>query len=153
MRKINRPLLKGTNWALVGILSLLGFSGCDKIGADEYGQPYTEFTLKGKVTDPSGKGIPNIEIKTKTGYDFNNQPYEAGTTKTNIQGEYNITIDTFNKQKIGLFAEDIDGEINGSYEADSVFIPKEDITLKDAKGWFNGRGSKEVNFSLKEREK
>ena len=31
MKKFNRKLIRGTNWALAGILSLLGFSGCNGI--------------------------------------------------------------------------------------------------------------------------
>ena len=30
MKKLNRKLISGTNWALAGLLSLLGFSSCGK---------------------------------------------------------------------------------------------------------------------------
>jgi hypothetical protein len=29
---INRAFIKGTNWALAGLISLLGFVGCEKNG-------------------------------------------------------------------------------------------------------------------------
>ena len=29
MKKLNRKLIRSTNWALAGIMSLLGFSGCN----------------------------------------------------------------------------------------------------------------------------
>jgi len=151
MKKIYRPLLKGTNWALVGLLGLLGFPGCDSIGADEYGQPYTEYTLKGKVTNLEGKGIPDIEITATTGRDVTGSSQKFGAVQTDPQGEYQLTIDTFNQREISVYAEDIDGEKNGSFEADSVHIPKEEVELKGKKGWFGGRGNKTVDFSLKEK--
>jgi len=157
MKKIYRPFLKGTNWALVGLLSLLGFS-CDNdsgndLPAPEYGVPYTQYTIKGKVTDEGGNGIPDIEVRAKTGYDYSSAPYEAGKVKTDAQGKYQMTIDTFTRQTIGVIAEDIDGEINGSFQPDSVFIPKEEIILEGGdNNWFEGEGSKVVDFTLKETE-
>ena len=45
MKKLNRKLIHGTNWVLAGILSLLGFSGCNEIFQMEYGSPNADFKL------------------------------------------------------------------------------------------------------------
>lgn len=86
MKKINRACIKGTNWALAGLIALLGISSCsddfepekkkDIInngnggnGEDddddivcEYGTPYATFVVSGKVTDTDGKGLEGIRI-------------------------------------------------------------------------------------------
>ena len=65
--KINRVIIKGINLALAGILSLLGFVGCQKNAPlDEYGSPYADYTVKGTVVNKAtGKPIEGIRV----GYD------------------------------------------------------------------------------------
>ena len=41
MKKLNRKLIRGTNWALAGLLSLLGFSSCGN-PVEEYGSPHAD---------------------------------------------------------------------------------------------------------------
>ena len=44
MKKFNRKLIRGTTWALVGLLSVLGFSGCGRRGMVlEYGTPRPDY--------------------------------------------------------------------------------------------------------------
>ena len=62
MKKLNRKLIRGTNWALVGILSPLGFSGCDKIFQMEYGSPMANFKVTGRVTDEEGRPLSGVRI-------------------------------------------------------------------------------------------
>lgn len=90
MKKLNRKFIRGTNWALAGLISLLGFSACsddfkgepeptpdengivnngdnnngnDDGGAVcEYGTPYAVFAVSGKVTDAQGNGLEGIRV-------------------------------------------------------------------------------------------
>jgi hypothetical protein len=51
MRIVIHPILKGVNWVLVGILSLLGFSRCTPGGELMYGVPWASAAIHGKVID------------------------------------------------------------------------------------------------------
>lgn len=62
METVFHFILKGFNWILAGLLSLLGFSVTSCGATDEYGSPYAEYELKGKVTDMNGDPIQGIEI-------------------------------------------------------------------------------------------
>ena len=43
--KINRDIIKGTNWALAGLINMLGFTtGCEKESPVEYGVPNADYT-------------------------------------------------------------------------------------------------------------
>ena len=63
MKKLNRKLIRGTNWALAGLLSLLGFTGCgkdDNGGGEisvEYGSPSSYFKVLGRVTNEQGQPL------------------------------------------------------------------------------------------------
>ena len=50
---------KGWKWLLGSLLTLLGFSGCERIGIIrcEYGVPNADFKLVGDVKDAKGTGI------------------------------------------------------------------------------------------------
>ena len=55
---------KGWKWLLGSLLTLLGFSGCERIGIIrcEYGVPNADFKLVGDVKDAKGKGIEGIRV-------------------------------------------------------------------------------------------
>ena len=62
-----KSLAKGWKWLLGGVLTLLGFSGCEELGIMrcEYGQPLADYKLIGDVKDTKGnpiKGIPRHPI-------------------------------------------------------------------------------------------
>jgi putative lipoprotein (rSAM/lipoprotein system) len=91
MKKFNRKFIKGTNWVLAGLISLLGCASCDddfekrdepdneivnhegdNNGANEgddeeeiaveYGTPYARFIVSGKVTDTDHQGLKSIRV-------------------------------------------------------------------------------------------
>ena len=46
------------------VLSLLGFSACEKFGTGgtvEYGTSHADFVVSGKITDSNGNGLTGIE--------------------------------------------------------------------------------------------
>lgn len=140
MKKIYRPLIKGTNWALKGLLFLLGFSGivtsCEV--KTEYGSPHAKYTVKGKVTDEDGKPIRNIGISILGGY-------QAQNILTGESGEFDITTETFSSDQLFVVAEDIDGEENGLFKSDTVEVifDKSDYYQK-GKSWYKGAARKEI---------
>jgi putative lipoprotein (rSAM/lipoprotein system) len=142
MKTICRPLIKGTNWALAGLLSLLGFSCTDNV-APEYGTPHARYSVKGSVTDTAGTLVPGIEIliKTENGGPVRNEPaYTSG------QGKFDVAYDAFPNEKFILTATDVDGEANGSFKTDSVEVVfnKEDFYEKGDGHWYDGAAKKEL---------
>ncbi|MDR3261317.1 MAG: radical SAM-associated putative lipoprotein [Tannerella sp.] len=142
MKKIYRPLIKGTNWALAGLLTLLGFSGCtnDKV---EYGTPYAEYTIEGTVTNEAGEPVPDIKIETTAPYAGMQNP-----ALSNESGHYSAKLGS--TQTIQVIASDIDGEKNGAYQNDTIQVAIDDSDYYD-KGdghWYDGAARKEVNITL-----
>ena len=58
-----KKLIKQANWLLAGLLTLLGFSGCHKTDEVEYGTPFADYIVKGKVLNKStGKPVKGIRV-------------------------------------------------------------------------------------------
>lgn len=157
MKRIYRPLIKGTNWALAGLLSLLTGTSCDKIinggGVVEYGMPYTEYNIKGKVVNEAGSAIPGIEVKAGASYDkdFFNLPEYPYKTATGTDGGYEFTFSTGFPEDFTVYATDTDGETNGAYQPDSAAVKGSEIKLTGGSGtWYKGKGEATVDFTLKE---
>ncbi|MDR1938099.1 MAG: radical SAM-associated putative lipoprotein [Tannerellaceae bacterium] len=155
MKKIYRPLIKGTNWALAGLLSLTGFSSCgDIIGGGsvaEYGVPWASFAIKGTVVDKASKEpIPGVEVKlalpdSVKAY-YPNPP--AWTTTTDSKGEFKLP-DTPGWEKEPLVITDVDGEANGSYPTDTVYVDyRNAVHLGGGSGWFQGELTAIVKIEL-----
>ncbi len=157
MKKIYRPLLKGTNWALAGLMTLIGgVVSCDALGGDEpcmYGTPHATYNIKGKVTDGAGTAIPGIEVKAVEDWrrERADYPEYPGKTLTDAAGEYALTLHAIGKNDFTVYATDIDGEANGSWQKDSVAVAESTIEMTGKKGtWEDGTGSATVHFKLKE---
>ena len=149
MKKIGRKFLKGTNWALAGLLSFLGFSGCDIIGRVEYGTPHAEYEVKGTITNEAGKNIPDIQVKLAQGK--RGGYIESGiTVKTDEMGHYSASVTTFPGKDFVMIVTDTDGETNGSYASDTIAVRFEEKDYyKKSKGWFEGAARKKVDIKLK----
>ncbi len=149
MKKLYRTLIKGTNWALAGLLTLLGFSGitsCDT--KEEYGSPHATYSIKGAVTDEAGKPIKNIGIKGR--FDLEKE-YDLISTKTNTEGKFDITYSEFPNNEFYVIAEDIDGVENGLFKSDTTHVVFEEADfVEKGKGWYHGAASKEISIQLKE---
>ncbi|MGP1463427.1 radical SAM-associated putative lipoprotein [Tannerella sp.] len=149
MKKIGRKFLKGTNWALAGLLSFLGFSGCDIVGGVEYGTPHAEYEVKGTITNEAGKNIPDIQVKLAQGK--RGGYIESGiTVKTDEMGHYSASVTTFPGKDFVMIVTDTDGETNGSYASDTIAVRFEEKDYyKKGKGWFEGAARKKVDIKLK----
>jgi putative lipoprotein (rSAM/lipoprotein system) len=167
MRINYRPFIKGTNWALAGILTLLGFSRCgDKYGPDEYGTPWANYTIKGAVVDKAtGKPIEGIQVNIVT----NDEPMvmygppwtgyspkeavkpEDWTTLTNAKGEFELS-NTPEWGQIPVAVTDIDGEKNGSFVPDTLAVDYENAKQTEkGQGWYRGEYTKTIKVELTEK--
>ncbi|MDR2120834.1 MAG: radical SAM-associated putative lipoprotein [Tannerella sp.] len=156
VRKMNRSLIRGINWILTGLLSMLGFSGCsDKDGVTpeygvmmEYGTPYATFLFQGKVTDKAGKPVQDIKVEVSR----DDRPV-ANPTITNAYGQYFAEFKFFPHKDFQVIASDIDGEANGSYRNDTIRVEiAETDYYEQGEGWNKGSAAKEINIVLKEKE-
>ncbi len=149
MKKSGRKFLKGTNWALAGLLSFLGFSGCGGM-ATEYGTPYAEYEVKGTVTDEVGKAISDIQVDLAQRVQEHRYIKLGSPSITNRAGHYAVSAGTFPGQELTLIVTDTDGEANGSYASDTIAVrfEKKDY-YKKGKGWFEGAARKTVDIKLK----
>ncbi|MDR2919213.1 MAG: radical SAM-associated putative lipoprotein [Tannerella sp.] len=158
MSKYKRRLIKGTNWALAGLLSLLGFTRCGLINpADEYGTPWSSYAIKGAVTDKvTGEPVKDIEVKIAipdsiTPY-YSEELKNSWKTTTNGEGEFKLS-DTPESylQEIPIVASDIDGAKNGLYQSDTIYVDyKGAIQTEKGKGWYNGEFTKTIQIQLEE---
>jgi putative lipoprotein (rSAM/lipoprotein system) len=170
MKKINRKLIKGTNWALSGLISLLGFSSCGKIIDDgglvaEYGTPYAKFIVSGKVTDAQNQGLEGICVtvpkvdhyqRATAGFipDQNLITEEVrDTLYTREGGNFSYLYSGFptnDSINIHMKFEDVSEE--GRFEADSKKVTFFSSELIGGEGWFNGQAEKTLNVALKNKE-
>jgi putative lipoprotein (rSAM/lipoprotein system) len=155
VKKTRRSLIKGANWILSGILSMLGFSGCDDTGNDyivEYGTPHATFSFHGTVANKAGNPVKDIKIEIKK--EGSPESTIPVPTITNEMGQYSTTFVEFPVQDFQVIVSDIDGEVNGSYQNDTipVKVGKDDYYKQGDGHWNNGSADKEVNIVLKEKE-
>jgi len=166
--KINRAFIKGTNWALAGLISLLGFSGCDKMGSGsgsvEYGTPKADYTVKGSVVNKAtGKPIEGIQVTYDPGpvaipmYGVIPAPYEPkAAVTTDNKGEFKLTGYAFplsmQSSQTPVYVHDIDGEKNGLFKSDTLQIDfsKAERTKKPQGGWYEGEYTVTVKVELTE---
>jgi len=160
--KINRrAFLKRMNWTLAGIIGMLGFAGCDIIGAKEYASPHADYTVKGAVVNKAtGEPIEGILV----GYNYGNiRMYGVppanfkpkASVFTNANGEFKLT-DRFhageyqmldNEKNLHVFVEDRDGVFQN--EILQVDFSKAEHSGKP-KGWYDGEYTVTLNVELTE---
>jgi len=141
--KINRAFIKGTNWALAGLLSMLGFTGCI-LPQMEYGTPNAKYTVKGTVVNKAdGKPIEGIRVGYSSAFVsvamYGTLPasYTPKTyVTTNSKGEFNLAdrynnVDSLmdNNGQVPVYVEDIDGEKNGLFQSDTLKVDFSETTI------------------------
>jgi putative lipoprotein (rSAM/lipoprotein system) len=140
MKKMYRPLIKGTNWALVGISGLLGFSGCDNTGQEMYGVPWASYAIKGTVVNiADGKPVEGIrvDIVTNNPDGYEGHKPESWITTTNAKGEFKLSNTLGSDETLAI--TDIDGDKNGSFVSDTLKVDYRNAEhIGGGKGWFQG---------------
>ena len=131
---MKRKTLSFINRCLAAVMALLGFQACDfpkKYGvpAPEYGTPYAEFEVQGKVTDTKQEPLKDILVAVE----ISDNGYSGlrDTLYTDESGEYHW--------KGGAFPLD-SAKVVLSYDR------------SQAHGWYDGVASAEADFELKEKE-
>jgi putative lipoprotein (rSAM/lipoprotein system) len=170
MKKFNRKLIKGTNWALAGLMSLLGFSSCNGDNPPtpvrvEYGTPHADFAVSGKVTDSNGRGLSEIRVVVPR-VDHHQRATSGFIPDHPIISEE--VRDTFYTQEDGNFAylyrgipsndslnihmKFEDAAENARFETDSVKVTFFSSDLKGGDNrWYDGKAEKKINIELKNR--
>jgi putative lipoprotein (rSAM/lipoprotein system) len=154
-----KKIIKLINGLLAISLGLLGFSGCEISGPDEYGTPHADYTVKGKVTD-------NVTKKPVKGISFSYSPqvsylmygpppanYDYKSVVSDDKGDYKLTDGLWpllDDKSANLYITDIDGEKNGLYK-DTIVVVNFDEAEKTKKtnGWYEGEFSVSKNIELK----
>lgn len=114
---------------------------------EEYGAPYADFEIKGKVTDTGENVIKDIRVTVKP---YEDAEYDMGTAATDADGGYVIEKSYwYGTEKLIVTAEDTDGPENGGEFQSQT--KEEKITAEDYKGgsgWYDGKVTKTVDFTL-----
>jgi len=157
METTRRAFIKKLNWTLAGIIGMLGFAGCDKIGAKEYASPHADYTVKGKVVNKAtGKPIEGIRIGypvTIPGYHSLAVPYQPKTfVLSNTKGEFKLTDSfEFGFHTLSVVIDDIDGEENGLFQPEIVQVDfKDAVRSGKSKRWYKGEYTVNMNIELTE---
>ena len=131
--------LKLKNWFLVSLAGLMGvnMSSCGL----EYGCPEAEYTVKGKVTNPSGEPIPGIKVTGNWDNDI-----------TSASGDYILSARVeplYPEETIQIVFADVDSSENGSYQNDTVPVTFQYSELTGGDGhWYEGSATKTLNVTL-----
>lgn len=140
------------------ILSLFGLSSCEEIVksiTDEpcmYGMPYSDFTIKGTVTDESKKPVQGIRIIVDDSHEVGGElhVYCSDTLYTDQDGKVDMKSRNSSvhwSSSVNVRMDDVDGEQNGGEFASREFSCKPEKT-KDGKGWYAGAYELDVTTTL-----
>ena len=129
-------------------LVLLGFNACGEGDGndpvDEYGTPSAEYKLMGKIVSEENqeKGIKGIQV---TMNDIKYPREENKNVKTDEKGYFTLQQEDFPRNKHVVNIEDIDGELNGSFEDKKIEIEFTDEDYEGGSGsWYKGAATKDL---------
>ena len=167
MKKLNRKLIHGTNWALAGLLSLLGFTGCGKDNngggeiSVEYGSPSSNFKVLGRVTNEPGQPLGGMRVVasevTAVWSKGPGQCYSGllrDTVYTASDGSFVREYSVFPTDSVYIHMKIEDTAEPSIYESDSIAVGFAKGDLKGADGsWFLGAAEKVIDVKLKAKKK
>ena len=151
---------KGWKWLLGSLLTLLGFSGCERIGIfrTEYGVPHADFKLVGDVKDAKGKGIEGVRV-VFTPYPEapeEQQKWESDTRYSDSQGHFALERlkhgwpDGAGKAAVKF--EDVVGADHGAFKTKVLTGSELTVTQtkKGDKHWYSGEYTIQADAVLEE---
>lgn len=150
MDKANQLFLISMNKLLAGLLTLLGFSlaACDKGGTCEYGTPYADYEIKGKVVDNQGYPIANIQIEISDSIPESGW-MQKDTLYTDSDGKFQWKRGDFPGSTFQLISRDIDEEDNGGqFVTKTSFVSFRNANFKGGGTWYEGAASLETEITL-----
>ena len=145
------------NHVLMTLLTMLGFGSCNSIGEDEYGvipveygTPYTDFVIKGQVTDEDDVPIDGAKAVLKEiPEDHPEYVYGIDSTTTDSSGKFQMTT------RFYLGCRDIKlvvGDTKGEYINDTIAIDDmERQQTAQGHGWSEGKFEVQPVVKLKKR--
>lgn len=108
--------------------------GCEIVPTAEYGSPYADFEVKGKVLSSDlQQPIYGIKVTVKSMYGF-----EDVTVTTDQEGRFELLGTFFPSSSLTLEATDTDGDENGGRFAPSVIIVPLEKGSDTGDGWYEG---------------
>ena len=158
MASIKFRFLKTTDYLIILLISILGFSLSCKKAPVEYGSPHADYVVIGKIESiVDNNPIPDIIVEmrnviiTESGQSSNSL---TGTNFSNSIGNYFV-----NDQGMGVFPKDrtylikfidTDGALNGEYETlDTTIVFKDPVFTNGDGHWYSGYTEQELNIKLK----
>ena len=167
MKKLNRKLIRGTNWALAGLLSLLGFTGCGKDNngdgeiSVEYGVPSANFKVLGRVTNEQGQPLGGMRVVasevTAVWSKGPEQCYSGllrDTVYTASDGSFIREYSVFPADSVYIHMKIEDSAEPSVYDSDSVKVGFAEKNLKGGDTyWYRGTARKQINVTLKRKKK
>ena len=167
MKKLNRKLIRGTNWALAGLLSLLGFTGCGKDNngdgeiSVEYGVPSANFKVLGRVTNEQGQPLGGMRVvasEVTTIWGKGPEQCYSGllrdTVYTASDGSFVREYSLFPADSVYIHMKIEDTTEPSVYDSDSIAVGFAKGDLKGADGsWFLGAAEKVIDVKLKAKKK
>ena len=138
MKRIKKYLTMKWCAMISALIGVLGFAatGCDRYGADLYGQPYAKFKIDGAVLNEEGSAIEGVKVYVRGNY--------GDTATTDRNGKYMFDApDISSSREFWVMAKDP----SGVYATDSVRI---ETNFKGGDGdWYSGSYSTTYDFKLK----
>lgn len=151
--KLKKTFIKNTNWALAGLLTMLGFNvSCDDERV-EYGTPKATYQIKGKVKSEQGEAIKGIQVLIENIEEV--YYIRRDSTLTKEDGSFDLNMGDFpdKTNTYRVISSDIDGSENGgSFESDTTMVTFNSSELRGGKGAWNwGSATKEIRITLKKK--
>lgn len=119
------------------LLPLFGVSvvSCDEGGfqpSDEYGTPYADFEIKGRVLESSrSQPVQGLQVSSE---DAN---YGTPSVTTDAEGRFTLAGSFFPSKTMRITVEDVDGDENGGlFSPSTVTVALEQKEKGD--GWYGG---------------
>ena len=143
IQKAKNQFLRIQNALIAGILFLAGaVISCNKY-VDEYGMPYAEYIVKGKVkSQETSRVIENIKVSM-----------DGDTVKTDSEGSYKLVGEYAENNFFDIKFEDIDGAANGEYQNLDTVVQFENPEFTGGDGnWYEGETTTEFDVELNPKE-
>ena len=145
-------LNKGWKWLFGSLLTLLGFSSCDRFLKEMYGCPYADYKLVGDVKDAKGKPIKGVRVVYTPYPDVPDWKDANDTLYTDANGHFasgQLKIQDWPETSTVRF-EDVDGSANGFFK--TRVLTGDDLvqeqTKKGDKSWYRGEFTIHANAVL-----
>lgn len=152
LTRLKKLMFARLNVLLGALLTLLGFSNCEKQFNEVclYGQPYARYDIKGTILDEEGNKLAGMDVTVKFVYEFDGEEYSTDQgrehTTTDLQGNYECQ-GSYTNEDIRIVVEDP----GGVYAADSVMVKLERIE-EGKDDWCIGTDVGRADFRLKKLE-